>query len=438
MLKIGEFSKLAQVSTKTLRHYDQYGLFRPAWIDRFSGYRYYTLSQLPRLNRILTLKDLGFSLEQIGAIMVEQRLSGNELLQGMMRLKRDELQAHIGAEQARLGRIEARLQQLEQADALPPPEVLVKSVPAVQVAGVRDLVAEYGPARAMARELNQFLQDRGLFQEAARPWIGVYHDTEFQDDGVHMELAAPLTQPLPGTDRVIIHELPGVENMACLLFEGPFGRLREAHQSLFIWLENSGYQADGPSRDVYLQRPSAHGPNAGGMVEVQLAVQPQPYLSTPLSYKEKQKMEPTIENKEAFTVVGLNYHGKNENNDLPGLWQEFLPRFQEIPNLTQPYQSYGVCGSVEEDGRFRYLAGFEIEAESDLPKGMASWQVPAQTYAVFPCTLATIADTYNYAFQTWLPGSDYEHVDAPDFEYYPPGIEPEKEMYVYIPVKEKK
>ena len=66
MLKIGEFSRLAQVSTKTLRHYDQCGLFRPAWIDRFTGYRYYTLSQLPQLNRILTLKDLGFSLEQIG------------------------------------------------------------------------------------------------------------------------------------------------------------------------------------------------------------------------------------------------------------------------------------------------------------------------------------------------------------------------------------
>lgn len=148
-------------------------------------------------------------------------------------------------------------------------------------------------------------------------------------------------------------------------------------------------------------------------------------------------MEIKIESKEAFTVVGLNYLGKNEDNELPGLWQEFLPRAQEIQHLVKPYQSYGVCGPVQEDGRFRYMAGFEIEGDGELPSGMESWHVPAQSYAVFPCKLATIGDTYNFAFQTWLPGSDYEHVDAPDFEYYPPGMDPEDEMYVYIPVKAK-
>ena len=437
MLKIGEFSRLAQVSTKTLRHYDQCGLFRPAWIDRFSGYRYYTLSQLPQLNRILTLKDLGFSLEQIGEIMVEQRISGSERLQGMMRLKRDELQEHIGAEQARLARIESRLRQLEQSDGLPPPEVLVKRVPPIQVAGVRDLVAGYGPAWPMTRELNRFLQERGLIQEAARPWIGIYDDAEFQEEGVRMELAAPLSEPLPGTERVSVHELPAVEHMACLLFEGPYGRLREAHQGLFIWLESSGYLAGGPSRDVYLQRPSVHDPAESGLIEVQLAVRPKPFLSAPLSYKEQHKMEPKIETKAAFTVVGLNYHGKNENNEIAGVWAELNPRFQEIPNLVQPFQAYGVCGPVQEDGRFRYLAGFEVSAESELPEGMESWQVPTQTYAIFPCTLATIGDTYNYAFQTWLPGSEYEHVNAPDFEYYPPETTPQEGMYVYIPVKKK-
>jgi len=69
MLKIGEFSKIAQVSIKTLRYYDQIGLLNAAHIDRFSGYRYYTLSQLPRLNRILALKDLDFSLDQVHELL---------------------------------------------------------------------------------------------------------------------------------------------------------------------------------------------------------------------------------------------------------------------------------------------------------------------------------------------------------------------------------
>ena len=85
MLKIGDFSKLAQVSVKTLRYYGKLGLLEPTWIDRFTGYRYYTLDQLPRLNRILALKDLGFSLEQIKQ-MLREDLPAAEL-RGMVQIK---------------------------------------------------------------------------------------------------------------------------------------------------------------------------------------------------------------------------------------------------------------------------------------------------------------------------------------------------------------
>lgn len=42
MYKIGEFAKAGQVTVKALRHYASLGLLRPGWVDRFSGYRYYT------------------------------------------------------------------------------------------------------------------------------------------------------------------------------------------------------------------------------------------------------------------------------------------------------------------------------------------------------------------------------------------------------------
>ncbi len=61
MLKIGDFSKLSRVSVQALRHYDEMNLLKPAQVDTFTGYRYYSASQLPRFNRILALKDLGFS-----------------------------------------------------------------------------------------------------------------------------------------------------------------------------------------------------------------------------------------------------------------------------------------------------------------------------------------------------------------------------------------
>ena len=111
MLKIGEFSRISHVSAKTLRYYDEIGLFRPAQVDRLTGYRYYSMGQLPRLKRILALKDLGLSLEQI-AVLLGDELSPAEI-RGMLRLKRAEIQHRLQEETARLALVEARLAQIE-------------------------------------------------------------------------------------------------------------------------------------------------------------------------------------------------------------------------------------------------------------------------------------------------------------------------------------
>ena len=152
-------------------------------------------------------------------------------------------------------------------------------------------------------------------------------------------------------------------------------------------------------------------------------------------------MEPTIVNKPAFTVVGMRYHGKNENNEIPQLWGEFNPRTNEIKNMRNPQICYGVCDeTVGEDG-FTYIAGVEVDATDDLPENMISWDVPGGTFAVFPCTLKTIHETYEHAFGTWLPQSDYEHVKAPDYELYneesSPEDGPDMKLYIYIPVRSK-
>ncbi len=71
MLKIGEFSRIGQISIKTLRYYDTIGLLKPHQIDPITGYRYYSFDLLPRLNRILALKELGLSLEQINQLLTD-------------------------------------------------------------------------------------------------------------------------------------------------------------------------------------------------------------------------------------------------------------------------------------------------------------------------------------------------------------------------------
>src|SRR5512138_3101742 len=121
MIKIGDFARLGQVSIVTLRHYDEIGLLKPAQVDRFTGYRYYSLDQLPRLNRILALKDLGFSLEET-ARLLDDALSPAQM-RALLRTKQVQLQQRVAEEQARLVRVEARLRQIEQEEIMPTYEV---------------------------------------------------------------------------------------------------------------------------------------------------------------------------------------------------------------------------------------------------------------------------------------------------------------------------
>src|SRR5512147_3281105 len=111
MFKIGDFSRLTQVSIKTLRYYDEIGLLKPAQIDRFTNYRYYTIEQLPRLNRILALKDLGLSLDQIGDLL--KRDLPADQLRGMLMLRQAEIEQEMQAMHLQMRRVEARLKQIE-------------------------------------------------------------------------------------------------------------------------------------------------------------------------------------------------------------------------------------------------------------------------------------------------------------------------------------
>jgi predicted transcriptional regulator YdeE len=438
VLKIGDFSKLAQVSIKALRYYGKLGLLEPAWIDRYTGYRYYTLEQLPRLNRILALKDLGFSLEQVQQLLQDDLPAAE--LRGMMRLKHAELERILQTEQARLARIETRLQQIEQEGVMPVYEVVLKSVPPQRVVGIRDVIPGYHNVAHLFQELRAWLKTQAVTLDTSCPGIAVYYDAEYHDQGMDVEVAAPISRPLPGTSRAIVHELPGVEAMACVVHQGGYEGLSKAHNSLVAWIEANRYRVAGPNRDVYLQGPALQPETADCVTEVQFPVREKSIPTFVTQYKEKSKMEPKLVRKEAFTVVGMLYHGKNEKDEIPQLWRAFGPRMGEVRHIVQPDVVYGVCDEFEESsGRFKYVAGFEVDSVADIPEGMVSWQVPAQEYAVFPCTILTIGETYQYAFETWLPGSGYRRAAGPDFEFYDENFDPEDKdsgLYIYIPIEQ--
>src|SRR5215475_6326058 len=124
MIKIGEFSKLVQVPVATLRYYDQVGLLKPVEVDRLTGYRYYSASQLPRLHRILALRGLGFSLEQIAEVLDEGLTP--EQMRGMLRLRQAQISQQLAEVQSQLVEVEMRLQQIEREEQLSAYDVILK------------------------------------------------------------------------------------------------------------------------------------------------------------------------------------------------------------------------------------------------------------------------------------------------------------------------
>jgi DNA-binding transcriptional MerR regulator len=131
MIRIGDFSKLSRVPVKTLRYYAEMGLLQPVVVDAFTGYRLYEYSQLSVLNRILALKDLGFSLDD--DLSVKQ-------MRGMLKLHQMEVRQRVQQEAERLERIETRLRQIEQEKCMSKNDVVIKSADEIKVAFVRGVV----------------------------------------------------------------------------------------------------------------------------------------------------------------------------------------------------------------------------------------------------------------------------------------------------------
>lgn len=266
MFKIGDFSRLTQVTVKALRHYDRLGLLKPDYIDPESGYRYYTSGQAPRLHRILALKDLGFSLEQVGQL-IDADLSPMQL-RGMLVQKQTEVRGVIAAEQTRLERIEERLRQIEQGPLVARYDVTVKRVPAQRVASIRALLPDYPAVAPLFGELRTYAAQHAL---TATAWTAIWHDGEYRETDISVEAAFTTADPLPPHPRIQEGTVPAVETMASVLHHGPMLAVGGAHMALFRWMEANEYRLSGPTRTVPLHNVGPE--NADGVIEIQYPVE---------------------------------------------------------------------------------------------------------------------------------------------------------------------
>jgi effector-binding domain-containing protein len=248
MIRIGDFSKLSRISTKTLRYYDEMGLLRPVEVDAFTGYRLYEYSQLSILHRILALKDLGFSLEEIGRLL-DDGLSV-EQMRGMLKLRETEARQRVCEEGERLERIRARLRQIEQEDGMSKYDVVIKNVDEIRVASVRGVVPSPPEQGGLWQELEGYLALQHV--RPTSTCFTLYHDDEYKEGDWDLEVCEPIDGNLGASERVKVRTLPAVQTLASTIHNGPFVTISEAYNAIGKWITENGYRIVGPCREVYL------------------------------------------------------------------------------------------------------------------------------------------------------------------------------------------
>lgn len=263
MFRIGEFSRIGRVTIDTLRHYDAVGLLKPAKVDPVTGYRYYAAKQLQALNHILALKDVGLSLNEIARIL-QENLTTDEL-RGMLKAQLAAVESEIETAQLRRERILARLKYLALEENSPAYEVTLKSVEALTVAAIREIVPTI---EQVPQRWNEMFNTIAEWMKAAElplgPPMSVYHNEGYTLENIDTECAFII--PDTEVDKVakpispiVIRQMEAVPHAASTVVADDFLQqedgLRPAYRAIIQWIENHDYHIAGAPRELYYGAP---------------------------------------------------------------------------------------------------------------------------------------------------------------------------------------
>ncbi|MFF4765780.1 MerR family transcriptional regulator [Streptomyces sp. NPDC001255] len=269
MFTIGDFARHGQVSVRMLRHYDALGLLRPARTDPYTGYRFYTADQLSRLNRVIALKELGFSLQEVGRLLAEDVAPAE--LRGMLRLRQAQLAQEAAAARARLARVGARLHVIESEGHMSTQDIVVKTLPAVRAAGLTAVAASFDPAAItpvvgpLFDEVCRLLDAAGIRPQG--PGIAHYVQQGDEDGPVEVHALFPVGADVPAASGLRAFTLPAVTRAATLVHHGSMDTVLASEQLVGRWLETENARPAGLTREVYLE---CAGEPATWVTELQL------------------------------------------------------------------------------------------------------------------------------------------------------------------------
>lgn len=251
MFRIGEFSKLTQVSIRMLRYYDEAGLLKPAETDRLTNYRLYSAEQIPILNKIVFMRDLGFTVSEIAAALQSWN---DEFIAHQLEHKRKEIEAAIKSEQEKLTKINLAQQDIQQEKIEIHYNVSIKTIPSYPVLSLRRTVADYYAEGQLWKELSAFAHQQRI--PVSGNAFTIYHDMDYREREVDIEICAPVARMGENVNGFVFRNTEAVPLLACTMVYGPFERIAGAYIAFASWLqEHNQYRMAGTSRQIVHRGP---------------------------------------------------------------------------------------------------------------------------------------------------------------------------------------
>ncbi|WP_317134953.1 MerR family transcriptional regulator [Bacillus changyiensis] len=267
IFKIGDFSKITKVSVRMLRYYDEVGIFQPATIDKFTGYRYYSAKQISEINLIVSLRDMGFNVADIAIYMKEK---SEEKQEDMLKAKSEDIRSNIKTEQLKLEKINATIKNMKKGRVDMNDHVTLKSLPSYQVISLRDTIPAYDAEGMLWSKLSEYVMTNNIScQEIA---YATYHDNGYKDGEVDVEVVMGVDQLMKDENEFIFKETEAVDQAASILVPGDYSNLLGAYQFLANWIEENGYMISGNPRQVAIKGPWNEKNKEDYLNEIQIPV----------------------------------------------------------------------------------------------------------------------------------------------------------------------
>ena len=279
-IPIGKFSFMTRLSQKALRLYDSKGLLVPEAKDPFTGYRYYTVSQLEKGMKIKTLSFLGFSLDETAVLLNAEDMENFEVIEACFKKRLEEVRLEIG----KLQKIEGILQgackhsgKVMEIFKMSVTEPVIKEVPEMRVISKREKGIYSETIGKLIGEICACVSNPENQRNSVKvtgPIMFICHDEEYKEKDADIEVALPVSGRVSVEDpNMEIKTLPAIKAIS-VVYRGPYQGVEAGYNRIFAYSAENNLEPSGSfglSRELYLNDP-AEVPEEELMTEVQMPV----------------------------------------------------------------------------------------------------------------------------------------------------------------------